>query len=74
MWLVTRGYGCLLLVTTSTETDPVPKNHGNEVVKKQKCKRHNLQFDVLTENKCFNLNRQETGEEIYMMRLVMTLM
>lgn len=66
MWLVTRGYGCLLLVTTSTETSPVPKNHGREVV--------NLQFDVLKENKCFNLNRQETGEEIYMMRLVMTLM
>lgn len=62
-----------MLVTTSTETNPVPKNPGNEVVRKQKCKRHNLQFDVLKDKKCFNLNREETGEEIFMMRLVMTL-
>lgn len=61
-------------VTTSTEINPVPKNPGNEVVKKQKCKRHNWQFDVLKDKKCFNLNREETGEEIYMMCLVMTLM
>jgi len=32
-----------------------------------------LQFDVLKDKKCFNLNREETGEEIFMMRLVMTL-
>lgn len=62
-----------MLVTTSTETNPVPKNPGNEVVRKQKYKRHNLQFDVLKDKECCNLNREETGEEIFMMRLVMTL-